>query len=112
MPPGDLLVHASDLSTHGTVVQVRGFLNWFGWVGTFTHRVMVAGNHNFLFEHTPSLAKSMIPDSVTYLADSSVTLGGLRFWVWGSPVTPTFHDWAQPNAGTARPALGTDSAGH
>lgn len=92
VPPGDVLVHAGDLSSHGTVAQVQAFLDWFGSVGTFAHRVLIAGNHDFLFERAPALAASMIPDSVTYLNDSAATLGGLRFW--GSPVTPTFRDWA------------------
>lgn len=29
LPPGDVLVHAGDLSAHGRLDEVASFLNWF-----------------------------------------------------------------------------------
>lgn len=49
LPPGDVLVHAGDLSAHGRLDEVANFLNWFSAVGSYRHRVLIAGNHDFLF---------------------------------------------------------------
>ncbi|WP_216327473.1 metallophosphoesterase family protein [Deinococcus aestuarii] len=92
LPPGDVLLHAGDVSCHGRLDEIGRFLSWFGRVGDFRHRVMIAGNHDFAFERTPHLAEGLIPDNVTYLKDSGVELDGVRFW--GSPVTPEFMRWA------------------
>lgn len=92
LPPGDLLLHAGDVSGRGRLDEIGRFLSWFGRVGDFRHRVMIAGNHDVAFERTPHLAEGLIPDNVTYLSDSGVELDGVRFW--GSPVTPEFMGWA------------------
>jgi Icc-related predicted phosphoesterase len=92
VPDGDILIHAGDVSNRGRLREVTRFLDWFAQVGTFRHRIMIAGNHDFLFEDSPQLIHSLIPDQVVYLNDCGVTLDGLRFW--GSPVTPEFMDWA------------------
>ena len=57
--------------------------------------IMIAGNHDFLFENSPEVAKDIldrIGPGIIYLNDSGVELEGLKFW--GSPVTPWFHNWA------------------
>lgn len=92
LPPGDVLLHAGDVSNQGRLDEIGHFLSWFGRVGEFRHRVMIAGNHDFAFERTPQLAEGMVPDNVIYLRDSEVEVGGLR--VWGSPLTPAFMNWA------------------
>lgn len=92
LPPGDVLVHAGDFTNQGEVPDVQTFLKWFGQAGNFRFRVLIAGNHDLSFEHLPEKVEPLIPGSVTYLNDSGVTFGGLRFW--GSPVTPYFFNWA------------------
>lgn len=92
LPAGDTLVHAGDLTSRGSMSEVRAALQWFANVGDFRHRVLIAGNHDFLFEKDPETAWALMPDNVTYLNDSGETLDGVKFW--GSPVTPWFHDWA------------------
>lgn len=92
LPRGDILVHAGDFTDGGLVEEAQHFLRWFGQVGDFAHRLLIAGNHDLAFEHLPELVEKFIPENVTYLNDSGVTLGGLRFW--GSPVTPYFFNWA------------------
>ena len=91
LPPGDALVHAGDFTMRGTELEVAAF---GAWVATqrYSHKIVVAGNHDFLFEREPQLARSLLPDDVHYLRDSEVTLGGLRFW--GAPWQPWFLDWA------------------
>lgn len=91
LPPGDVLVHAGDFTMRGTEPEVRAFGEWLG-EQRYEHKVLIAGNHDFLFEREPQLARSLLPAQVHYLFDSEVTVGGLRFW--GAPWQPWFLDWA------------------
>ena len=91
LPEGDVLVHAGDFSIKGELEPVRGFVDWLA-ACPHPHKVLVAGNHDFLVEREPELFRSLLSDSVTYLEGDSAVVGGLRFW--GSPITPWFHDWA------------------
>jgi Icc-related predicted phosphoesterase len=92
LPPGDVLIHAGDISSRGHANEVKDFLDWFE-VQEFEHKIMIAGNHDFYFERAaPELIAQMIPDSITYLNDSGVSINGIQ--VWGSPVSPWFYDWA------------------
>ncbi len=91
LPAGDLLVHAGDVSKRGREPEVRDFLQWFGRQ-PHPHKVMVAGNHDFLFERDPQGARALVPEGVHLLENAGVELGGLR--IWGSPITPFFHNWA------------------
>lgn len=92
LPQGDLLIHAGDVSYKGELSEIKDFLTWFA-DQPFPHKVFIAGNHDFYFERTkPAVIQSLVPAGVTYLNDSSVTIEGIP--IWGSPVTPWFHDWA------------------
>ena len=90
VPEGDLLLHAGDATMHGTPEEVAGF---DAWLATLPHRhkVVVAGNHDFLFEREPEAARALLKSAV-YLQDSAVEVEGLR--IWGSPWQPWFFDWA------------------
>jgi len=92
LPKADTIVHAGDVSNVGRDWQIKEFLNWFGGLDQYKNKIMIAGNHDFLFENNPTLAKEMIPDNIHYLEDSGVEIDGINFW--GSPVTPPFFDWA------------------
>lgn len=91
LPDGDVLVHAGDITNRGAPGEVAEFFGWFGG-RPHRHKVMIAGNHDFLFEREPARAEAMVPPGVTYLRDAGVTIDGVRFW--GSPWQPWFHDWA------------------
>lgn len=91
IPDGDLLIHAGDCTNRGAADETAGFLAWFAGL-PHPHKVLVAGNHDFLFEREAARAEAMIPPGVTYLRDSGVTVGGLA--IWGSPWQPWFYDWA------------------
>lgn len=90
VPNGDLLIHAGDVSRRGTPEEIRQFNEWIGTL-PHPHKVIIAGNHDFLFENEPEFAESLITNA-TYLNDSGVTIEGIR--IWGSPISPEFHDWA------------------
>lgn len=90
MPPGDAILHAGDLTDTGRPKEIARVDAFFAAqpIGT---RVVIAGNHDFLFEQDPAAARALMP-SVTYLEDSGATLAGLK--IWGSPWQPWFYDWA------------------
>lgn len=91
VPDGDLLLFAGDCSSRGYEQEIKPFLAWFA-KQPHTYKVMIAGNHDFLFEDRPEYAESFIPDGVHYLNDSGCIIDGIR--IWGSPVSPRFFDWA------------------
>ena len=91
LPPGDVLVHAGDYSMQGHVAETEAFLSWFA-AQPHRHKVFIAGNHDLIFEKRRKKARAMVPPGVIYLEDEGVTLDGVKFW--GSPVTPTFFNWA------------------
>lgn len=90
---GPILIHSGDVSGRGTLTEIREFLDWFS-VLPYTHKIFIAGNHDFAFEVNPKLTTDLLKEypGVTYLNDSAVTIEGIKFW--GSPVTPYFHNWA------------------
>ena len=95
IPDGDVLVCAGDFSAHGTYLNALKFVNWLG-AQPHKYKILVAGNHDLFLERgNPSEIDMFIrtmPPSVTYLLDSDITIDGVKFW--GSPVQPTFLNWA------------------
>lgn len=90
LPPGDLLIHAGDITRWGSHEEVMDFLQWFS-EQPFEFKVFIAGNHDFYLERIER-AESIIPPSLIYLNDSGVTLRGVH--IWGSPVQPYYYGWA------------------
>lgn len=90
VPDGDLLLHAGDFSKRGTPAEIRDFNAWLAEL-PHAHKVVIAGNHDFLFEREPALARELL-SAATYLEDSGCEIAGLK--IWGSPVSPRFFDWA------------------
>ena len=91
LPAGDILIHAGDMSSRGTISQISAFSSWMK-DQPFKHKILIAGNHDFLFESDPSFARSMLDPSIIYLQNESVEVEGIK--IWGSPVTPWFYNWA------------------
>jgi Icc-related predicted phosphoesterase len=91
LPAGDVLIHSGDMTARSNVEEVRDFLNWFG-SQPHPHKILVAGNHDRLFENEPEMAAHLMPKSVTYLQDTSCIVMGKK--IHGSPVTPAFMDWS------------------
>lgn len=92
VPEGDLLIHCGDATNEGTIQEVGAFTSWFGNL-PHKHKVFVAGNHDWLFQKQPGLAKQMCLDyGITYLEDRGTTIEGLH--IYGTPWTPNFMEWA------------------
>lgn len=93
VPDGDVLVHAGDVTMRGNEKEVEEALAWLESL-PHPHKILIAGNHDFLFERAPSRAGKILTrhPGLNYLQDSGITIGGLRFW--GTPWQPWFFDWA------------------
>jgi hypothetical protein len=90
-PRGDLLIHAGDFMRMGTSLEeIADFNDWLG-EQPHPHKVVVAGNHDLLFEISPDKAREHLTNAV-YLENDGIVLGGVTFW--GSPMTPVFANWA------------------
>lgn len=92
IPDGDLLLHSGDFTDRGTLQQVAKELCLLGKL-PHINKCIIAGNHDFLFQKEPSLAKQIAVDNgLTYLEGSSVEIEGLT--IFGSPYTTYFFNWA------------------
>jgi Icc-related predicted phosphoesterase len=91
LPEGDVLIHAGDFMTYGDrLSEIASFNHWLS-KQPHRHKIVIAGNHDLLFESDPSLARTQLT-AATYLENSAVEIEGLR--LWGSPQQPRFLDWA------------------
>ena len=91
---GDVIIHCGDISSIGSEYEIDVFLNWYSKL-PYSHKIFIAGNHDFFFEketkEVVDTKMSKYPE-ITYLNDSGIELDGVK--IWGSPVTPYFHNWA------------------
>jgi Icc-related predicted phosphoesterase len=92
VPVGDVLIHAGDFTYRGKRSEVEDFLEWFQQQ-THTHKIFIAGNHEFFFENEkPVTIEKILPPGIIYLNDSGTMIE--NFHIWGSPITPKFYNWA------------------
>lgn len=93
IPECDLLIHAGDFTQKGKPKEATDFFIWFSQQPA-RYKVFVAGNHDFCMENDLRLSfeKEAASLGLIYLNDSGITIEGLE--IWGSPITPWFHDWA------------------
>lgn len=89
-PDGDVLVVAGDiLRRKNNLHELEMFNYWLGLL-PHTYKIVVAGNHDWIFESDPNAAKALT--NAIYLQDSGFEIDGVNFW--GSPWTPEFYNWA------------------
>lgn len=84
VPPGDLLVHAGDMTNAGTAKEIQASLDWLKQVaisGGFQHTVVIAGNHDswldeFVRPLVPTVAgkDSLDWGDIIYLQNETITL--------------------------------------
>lgn len=91
---GDVLIHAGDMSSMGYKHEVIQFLKWFDSIPNYTHKVFIAGNHDWIFEKDPNKVKDVLKKfpNIIYLQDSHILIDGVK--IYGSPWQPEFFDWA------------------
>lgn len=92
LPQADILIHSGDISKRGKDYEVEDFIKWLSSLD-FRYKIFIAGNHDFYFEgKTISKVQEMLPQNVFYLCNAGITIGDIN--IWGSPITPTFFNWA------------------
>lgn len=114
LPPGDVLLHAGDFTLYGHPEEVDAFNSWIG-KQNFKYKIVIAGNHEHPFDlrnydkflsakfhgktgkfpYPKPINAREVKDKLTdciYLEDSGCEVLGYR--IYGSPWTPTFHNWA------------------
>lgn len=88
VPDGDILIHAGDMTVFGrppadSLALLADVNAWLGGL-PHSHKVVIAGNHDVVFEREPDAARGLLTNA-HYLQNSGITLEGLRFW--GSPAS-------------------------
>lgn len=93
IPDGDVLIHAGDFTISGTFEEVKQFALWLE-KQPHKHKIVTAGNHDWLFEKDLNLARNLIHGigKAQYLQDGQIEIEGVTFY--GSPWQPRFGDWA------------------
>lgn len=102
LPGGDVLIHAGDISNKGYRTEIQDFIKWFSTIENYTHKIFIAGNHDFSCQDEVSAAQELLrlnPGS-EYLYDDMFLIGDESadyddmVKVWGSPWQPEFYNWA------------------
>ncbi|KAL4781938.1 Metallo-dependent phosphatase-like protein [Aspergillus varians] len=124
LPPGDILIHAGDLSARGTFDEVQAQLRWLA-AQPHPHKIVIAGNHDLLLDeasdgkfpargelNSEAKRKDLDWGGIWYLQDEAVTLevqtelqlrvpgpgepqlATRRVKIYGSSLTPEFGHWA------------------
>ena len=111
LPPGDLLIHAGDLTQKGSFDELQAQLTWLA-AQPHHHKVVIAGNHdllldaNFLEQNPWRLIEK--PNAscfdldwadLIYLQNTSTTISfpasnGRSLTIHGAPQTPDCGAWA------------------
>ena len=60
LPGGDLLVHAGDMSSMGYQEEITDFLKWFNGLDNYTHKIFIAGNHDWGFQESPDMCRELL----------------------------------------------------
>ena len=94
LEPADIIIHAGDISNRGGLREIENFCDWFSNLDQYTHKIFIAGNHDWGFKEDPIDATRIVREypNITYLEDSMVEVESLK--IYGSPWQPEFFDWA------------------
>ena len=99
LPGGDVIIHAGDFTSMGYKHEIQQFFKWYNGLDNYTNKIVIAGNHDLMFEDDLSQAKDIISiyPNVTYLQDELEVIGddySTSVKVYGSPWQPEFYNWA------------------
>jgi Icc-related predicted phosphoesterase len=91
----DVVVHSGDCSNwmdpYKNESEVRDFINWYKDIPV-PYKIYVAGNHDTSIERRMVTKEDFVNNGIIYLENEEVVIDGIKFW--GSPITPTFGNWA------------------
>lgn len=91
LPDADVIIHAGDFTSVGHSHEIVNFMQWYSKL-PYKYKIVIAGNHDWLFETHGILAREKVPESVIYLEDNGIEIEGIKFW--GTPVQLPFNNWA------------------
>jgi len=91
LPDADVVIHCGDFTSMGHSHEIVDFMKWYSML-PYKHKIIIAGNHDILFEKSRLLALEKVPKNVIYLEDDGIEIEGLNFY--GSPVQLPFMNWA------------------
>lgn len=104
LPGGDILIHAGDISSMGYEHEIREFCAWYNKLTTYTHKIFIAGNHDWGFEDNATKVKEILDfyKHIGYLQDELICIGKNEdafdyenmIKIYGSPWQPEFYNWA------------------
>jgi Icc-related predicted phosphoesterase len=92
LPEADVIIHCGDFTSVGKEHEVENFMKWFSKLDQYKYKIIIAGNHDWLFEKNGILARDLVPKNVIYLEDNEAIIEGFKFY--GTPVQKRFCDWA------------------
>jgi predicted phosphohydrolase len=79
VPEAEIFIHTGDFSTpRATAEELDDFNTWLASL-PHKHKIVVAGNHDKLFEAQPKLARSRL-SAALYLEQSAVTIEGIGYF--------------------------------
>jgi Icc-related predicted phosphoesterase len=91
----DMVIHSGDCSNYKdpyrNANEVLDFIEWYRCVPV-KHKIYVAGNHDTSIERRLVRKEHFTGVGITYLENESIEIEGYK--IWGSPITPTFNEWA------------------
>lgn len=90
VPEGDVLLFGGDMCGRGTLEEVGRFARFLE-KQPHSHKIVIAGNHDWPFERVPKKAQEALGELV-YLQDDGVEVDGVK--IYGSPWQPEFFQWA------------------
>lgn len=103
LPPGDVLIHAGDLTQSGAFEELQAALDWLKQQPS-TYKIVVTGNHDVLLDemcdrigNEEELRRRLDWGGLIHLQNDETTLkfdNGRSVRVWGSPMSPKNGNWA------------------
>jgi len=91
----DVVIHSGDCSNYKdayrNAIEVADFIEWYKDVPV-KYKIYIAGNHDTSIERKRITKEDFEANGIIYLENNFVNINGVKFY--GTPVTPTFGDWA------------------
>lgn len=91
----DMVIHSGDATNpknpYLSEDEMQNFIYWYSLL-PIKHKVFVAGNHDVCIEKNFIKKDDFERAGIIYLENDYIEVKGIK--IWGSPVTPTFGEWA------------------
>jgi Icc-related predicted phosphoesterase len=91
----DMVIHSGDATNpkdpYLSEDEMQNFIYWYSLL-PIKHKVFVAGNHDVCIEKNFIKKDDFERAGIIYLENDYIEIKGIK--IWGSPVTPTFGEWA------------------